>query len=132
MVVGEIAESTDLLVVGGGPGGYAAAVRGAQAGLSVVLVDDHRWGELGGTCLNVGCIPSKALIHAADAVHAPEVGAHHGLRGELSLDLGQFQEWKQRMVSGLGKNVAALMKRHGVSVIHGRGRFNRRNQVVIE
>jgi dihydrolipoamide dehydrogenase len=111
-----------VLIVGGGPAGYVAAIRAGQLGLDVVLVERD---GLGGTCLNVGCIPSKALIHAADAYgHAMEqaTSAPFGLRVERpSLDFGRTIEWKDGIVGRLKGGVAALLKRHRVKVVHGHG-----------
>ena len=114
-------KKTTLLVIGGGPGGYVAAIRAAQLVVATTLVE----GETpGGTCLNVGCIPSKALIHAADAYDAvlrAQSGASPlGIRAEAaSLDLAITQEWKQGVVTKLTGGVAALLRKAGVTVVHG-------------
>lgn len=95
-------QSTNVLVVGGGPAGYVAAIRTAQAGIATVLVERA---EPGGTCLNIGCIPSKALIHAADEFHrlaANGQTSHLGIvTGSPKLDLPRLNEWKQGIVSQL-------------------------------
>ncbi len=114
------AQQTKLLIVGGGPGGYVAAIRAAQLGIATTLVEsDH----LGGTCLNIGCIPSKALIHAADAYHQ----AHHFM-GDSTLgihvdkahiDIAQTVRWKDGIVARLTGGVGALLKKHGVKVVKG-------------
>lgn len=110
-----------VLVIGGGPGGYVAAIRAGQLGLDVALVEEQ---ALGGTCLNVGCIPSKALIHAADAYsHAVEQSrtAPFGIRVERpSLDFARTLEWKDGIVGRLKGGVTALLKRHGVKIFGGR------------
>src|SRR6478609_7942522 len=116
--------SAKVLVVGGGPGGYVTAIRAGQLGLDVVLVEqDGREGGLGGTCLNVGCIPSKAIIHAADAFqHAREqaTSAPFGLRVERpTLDFARTIEWKDGIVGRLTSGVGALLKRHKVKIVHG-------------
>src|SRR5205809_5600609 len=90
VVVGEVAVGADLLVIGGGPGGYAAALRGAAAGRSVTLVERDR---IGGVCLNVGCIPSKALIHVADTAALPAGAAAIGVDLAASVDLDRAQGW---------------------------------------
>ena len=117
-----------VLVVGGGPGGYVTAIRAGQLGLDVVLAEQgglngNRNG-LGGTCLNVGCIPSKALIHAADAFHhAVEQSrtAPFGIRVERPvIDLARTVEWKDGVVGRLTSGVGALLKRHRVKILHGR------------
>ena len=103
MVVGDIETGTELLVIGGGPGGYAAAIRAAQKGLDVTLVEKE---DVGGTCLNRGCIPAKALIHAAgfqkDMEHWDKIGIHNkGLNGEFR----EVQEWKSDIVQKLNIGV---------------------------
>lgn len=120
--------STKVLVVGGGPGGYVTAIRAGQLGLDVVLVEqDGREGGLGGTCLNVGCIPSKAIIHAADAFHHARqqaTSAPFGLRVEQpTLDFARTVEWKDGIVGRLTSGVGALLKRHKVKIIHGHARM---------
>src|SRR5262249_36531486 len=118
-----------VLVVGGGPGGYVTAIRAGQLGLDVVLAErGGREGGLGGTCLNVGCIPSKALIHAADAywramqqATPSSLGAPFGLRVERpSIDLARTIEWKEGIVGRLTSGVGTLLKRHGVKILQGR------------
>jgi dihydrolipoamide dehydrogenase len=116
--------STKVLVVGGGPGGYVTAIRAGQLGLDVVLVEqDGREGGLGGTCLNVGCIPSKAIIHAADAFHHARkqaTSAPFGVRVERpSVDFARTVEWKDGIVGRLTSGVGGLLKRHKVKIIHG-------------
>src|SRR5882724_5584134 len=113
-----------VLVVGGGPGGYVAAIRAGQLGLDVVLAEQGgRDGGLGGTCLNVGCIPSKALIHAADAYHrAVEQAtlAPFGLKVERpTIDFAHTIEWKDGIVGRLTSGVGGLLKRHGVKILQG-------------
>jgi len=109
-----------LLVIGGGPGGYVAAIRAGQLGVDTVLVEE---GPLGGTCLNIGCIPSKALIHAAEAFaeagrHA--VGSAFGLRAERpSLDFGQTIAWKDAIVARLNGGVASLLRKSQARVLRG-------------
>jgi len=115
-----------VLIVGGGPGGYVTAIRAGQLGLDAVLVEQGgNEGGLGGTCLNVGCIPSKALIHAADAYwHAQEQAtrAPFGLSvGKPSIDLSRTVEWKDSIVGRLTSGVGALLKRHRVKIVHGHG-----------
>ena len=113
-----------VLVVGGGPGGYVTAIRAGQLGLDVVLVEQGGFeGGLGGTCLNVGCIPSKALIHAAELFHqAVEQAARAplGIRvASPTLELARTQEWKDGVVGRLTGGVATLLKRHHVKIVHG-------------
>ncbi len=116
--------SAKVLVLGGGPGGYVTAIRAGQLGLDVVLIEQGgREGGLGGTCLNVGCIPSKALIHAADAyrnAHEQETSAPFGLRVERpTMEFGRTMEWKDGIVGRLTSGVGVLLKRHKVKIVHG-------------
>jgi dihydrolipoamide dehydrogenase len=113
--------NTKVLIVGGGPGGYVAAIRAGQLGLDVVLVEQ---GMLGGTCLNVGCIPSKALIHAAetyDTARRQADTAPLGIRVERpSLDFLRLMEWKDGIVGRLKGGVSVLLQRHNVKTVPGR------------
>jgi dihydrolipoamide dehydrogenase len=113
--------STKVLVIGGGPGGYVAAIRAGQLGLDTVLVEEER---LGGTCLNVGCIPSKALIHAAEAFfHAREQERTNAFGLSVSapkLDFGKTIQWKDGIVGRLNTGVASLLKKAKVKVLQGR------------
>ena len=111
-----------LLVLGAGPGGYTAAFRAADLGLKVVLVE--RWPTLGGVCLNVGCIPSKALLHAAKVIdEAREMGAHGVEFGAPRVDLDKLRAWKGKVVGKLTGGLAALAKQRKVEVVRGAGRF---------
>ncbi|NWD05612.1 dihydrolipoyl dehydrogenase [Pseudomonas gingeri] len=114
-------QNTTLLIIGGGPGGYVAAIRAGQLGIPTVLVEGQ---ALGGTCLNVGCIPSKALIHVAEQFHATQsyIGDTSPLGIKVSaptLNIGKSVEWKDGIVDRLTSGVAALLKKNGVKVIHG-------------
>ncbi|MDP2194857.1 MAG: dihydrolipoyl dehydrogenase [Rhodocyclaceae bacterium] len=119
-----LTESTTLLVVGGGPGGYVAAIRAAQLGIATVLVEGE---YLGGACLNVGCIPSKALIHVADEFDKTRhfAGASPlGIKVESpSLDIAKAVHWKDGVVTKLTSGVAALLKKNGVRVVRGWARI---------
>jgi dihydrolipoamide dehydrogenase len=130
MVVGDIATGTDLLVIGGGPAGYAAAIRGAQKGLDVTLVEKNM---IGGTCLNRGCIPAKALIHAAkyqnDLQHWEEIGIHTENR-EVNFD--DIQEWKEGIVERLDSGVETMLEKNGVNYIQGKATFESSNSVRVE
>ncbi|HYF19984.1 MAG TPA: dihydrolipoyl dehydrogenase [Ramlibacter sp.] len=116
--------TTSLLVIGGGPGGYVAAIRAGQLGVPTVLVEGDR---LGGTCLNIGCIPSKALIHVAQEFEQAcrFTGANPlGIRVESpALDLRQAQEWKEGVVKKLTTGVGALLRKAGVQVVQGWARI---------
>jgi len=111
---------TKLLVIGGGPGGYVAAIRAAQLGIATTLVEGE---HLGGTCLNIGCIPSKAWIHAADAYEKVQHYAHDSPLGirvtSPGIDLAQTLRWKDGIVAKLTSGVAALLKKNGVQVVKG-------------
>ncbi len=127
MVVGEFTETADLLIIGGGPGGYVAAIRAAQLGRQVTLVERD---ALGGICLNVGCIPSKALISVADEFHRISGGASRGIRVvDAAVDMNQVQEFKQGVVSRLTGGVGQLMKANRVTVVKGEARFVGDHQV---
>ena len=128
MVVGEIARPVDVLVVGGGPGGYTAAARAAELGKEVVLVET---GPLGGVCLNVGCIPSKALITVAEQHHRARAFAARGLPvGDGSIDLRAAQAWKQEVVDHLVTGVGTLLGK--VEIVEGVARLLDERRVSVE
>jgi dihydrolipoyl dehydrogenase len=132
MVVGEFADFTDLLVLGGGPGGYAAAIRAAQLGRQVTLVDRAGPAGLGGVCLQVGCIPSKALIELANAAHRTGELQHAGLSAEgVTVSLERFQAWRGELCAGLARGVGELLDHGDVRVVHGEARFNRPDRVAV-
>ncbi len=122
-------ETRDLIVVGAGPGGYVAAIRAAQLGLKVTLVDKED--RLGGTCLNVGCIPSKALLESSEIFHAAgHRFADHGVDiSGLSLDLGKMMARKDEVVTQLTDGIAGLMKKNKVAVVTGRAELVATNRV---
>jgi dihydrolipoamide dehydrogenase len=133
MVVGELAEPADLLVIGGGPGGYAAAIRAAQLGREVTLVERNGAQGLGGTCLHVGCIPSKALIELAGAARRPRELEAMGLSVDgVAVSLQRFQSWRAELCAGLARGVGALLENGGVRVVHGAARFNRSDRVAVQ
>ncbi len=117
-------QSTTLLIIGGGPGGYVAAIRAAQLGIATLLVEGE---QLGGACLNVGCIPSKALIHAAEEFARVQHYAGDSPLGikvtAPALDLAQTVRWKDSVVASLTGGVAALLKKNGVQVVKGWARI---------
>ena len=108
----------NVAVLGGGPGGYEAAIRCAQLGLKTCLVEAR---ELGGTCLNRGCIPTKALLHGAEVYEAAKNGGVFGITGEVKLDYGRLAAFKDDRVSRLVRGIEALEKANGVEVIRGFG-----------
>ncbi|CAH2604872.1 lipoamide dehydrogenase [Rhodovastum atsumiense] len=120
----------EVLVLGAGPGGYTAAFRAADLGRKVVLVE--RWSSLGGVCLNVGCIPSKALLHAAKVIEETQEMGHAGLRfGRPEIDLDRLRDWKDGVVKRLTGGLAGLAKQRKVSVVSGTGKFTAPNQVTV-
>ena len=112
----------DVAVLGGGPGGYTAAIRAAQLGAKTVCIEKEA--ELGGTCLRVGCIPTKAWVQTAHALHAArEINPRLGVHSEPTLDFAQANEWKDAVVKQMTGGVATLLKHYGVTVFQGVGRF---------
>ena len=112
--------NTELLVLGGGPGGYAAAFYAADLGKQVVIVELED--QLGGVCLHRGCIPSKALLHATHLLHQAEHASEFGIQfGKPSIDLEQLRSWKQDTIQTLAKGIDSLAKARKVTVIKGRG-----------
>ncbi|HWC05393.1 MAG TPA: dihydrolipoyl dehydrogenase [Methylomirabilota bacterium] len=120
--MGELPREADLVVLGGGPGGYAAAFRAADLGLDTVLVEAR--GALGGECLHVGCIPSKALLGIAALVHHAAAAADAGVAfGPARIDSAKLRAWTQRSIDRLAQGLAGLAKARGVEVATGHGRF---------
>lgn len=111
----------DLVILGAGPGGYVAAVRGAQLGLSVAIVEEKYWG---GVCLNVGCIPSKALLRNADLAHTFHAKADlFGISGDVTFDFGKAFDRSRTVAAGHVKGIHYLMKKNKVTEYEGRGHF---------
>ena len=118
----EYNRSTELLVFGAGPGGYTAAFRAADLGLKVTLVE--RWPELGGVCLNVGCIPSKALLHAAKVIEDADEMSERGIAfAAPEINLGKLRDWKMSVVRKLTSGLRVLARQRKVDVVQGSGRF---------
>jgi dihydrolipoamide dehydrogenase len=116
------AYDAQVVVIGGGPGGYTAAFRAADLGLKTILIE--RYDRLGGVCLNVGCIPSKALLHAARVVaEAEEMGSHGISFGAPKVDLDQLRDWKSSVVKKLTDGLSALARQRQVEVVRGVARF---------
>jgi dihydrolipoamide dehydrogenase len=121
----------DVLVLGGGPGGYSAAFRAADLGLNVVLVE--RYATLGGVCLNVGCIPSKALLHVAAVIDEARHLADAGVRfAQPVIDVQQLRGYKDKVIAKLTGGLAAMAKMRKVTVLRGYGAFTAPNQVEVE
>ena len=127
MVVGDFPIETDTLVIGAGPGGYVAAIRAAQLGQKVTVVEK---GAVGGVCLNVGCIPSKALISAGHRFHEAQHSEVMGITAEnVNVDFSKVQEWKGSIVNKLTSGVSGLLKGNGVDVVSGEAYFVDANNV---
>ena len=121
----------DLTIIGSGPGGYVAAIRAAQLGLKTAIIE--RYATLGGTCLNVGCIPSKALLDSSEHYHnAAEKFALHGIQlKDLKVDMPQMIKRKNEVVAQTCDGVAFLMKKNKIDVFHGHGSFQDKNTIVV-
>jgi dihydrolipoamide dehydrogenase len=129
MVVGDFAHEVDTLVIGSGPGGYVAAIRAAQLGQKVTIVEK---GEMGGVCLNVGCIPSKALISAGHRYHNAKHSEDMGIVTEnVSINFEKVQEWKASVVNKLTGGVEGLLKGNKVEIVRGEAYFASENSVRI-
>lgn len=114
--------TTEILVLGAGPGGYTAAFYGADNGKKVTLVEQNP--RLGGICLNVGCIPSKALLHATEILREAKESAGRGIEfGAAKVNLDQLRDWKDSILEKLGQGIKGLAQKRGVQVVHGRGHF---------
>lgn len=129
MVVGDFANEVDTLVIGSGPGGYVAAIRAAQTGQKVTIVEK---GTIGGVCLNVGCIPSKALITAGHRYHEATNSDDMGIKAEgVSVDFSKVQEWKASVVKKLTGGVEGLLKGNKVEIVQGEAYFASENSLRI-
>jgi dihydrolipoamide dehydrogenase len=126
-----MSDAYDLVVIGGGPGGYVAAIRAAQLGLKTAIVD--KGGALGGTCLNVGCIPSKALLQSSHHYHmaVAEFG-HHGIKAKVSLDLKTMMGRKETVVHDLTQGIAFLMKKNKIDYHVGEGHITGPGEVAVK
>ncbi len=121
----------DVVVLGAGPGGYTAAFRAADLGKKVILIE--RYPSLGGVCLNVGCIPSKALLHVAKVIsEAEEIGRHGVSFGKPEIDIDQIRAWKESVVAKLTGGLVSLAKQRNVQVIRGTGHFVAPHHIRVE
>jgi dihydrolipoamide dehydrogenase len=127
---GAVDIQAEVVVLGSGPGGYTAAFRAADLGKQVVLIE--RYPNLGGVCLNVGCIPSKALLHAAKVITEAEEMAAHGIAfAKPAVDIGKLRGWKESVIGRLTKGLAGLAKQRKVQVLQGVGRFESAGTVIV-
>lgn len=121
---------TEVVVLGSGPGGYTAAFRAADLGKKVILIE--RYDSIGGVCLNVGCIPSKALLHAAKVIDEAEDMSNHGIEfGKPKIDTKKLVDWKSKIVSKLTGGLKMLSKQRKVEILHGVGKFISANQIEV-
>ena len=122
---------TEIVVLGSGPGGYTAAFRAADLGKKVILIEQHK--TLGGVCLNVGCIPSKALLHAAKVIsESKEIGEFGISFGKPKVDLDKLRGWKNGVVSKLTKGLTGLSKQRKVEIVEGHGQFSGPNMIDVQ
>jgi dihydrolipoamide dehydrogenase len=128
-----VAEQFDLVVIGGGNGGYIPAIRASQLGMSVALIEKREGGHLGGTCLNVGCIPTKALLQTAHLLHDARNGEEYGVKiGDLEFDYPQAAKRREQVVTQLRRGVQGLMKKNKVTVYNGVGSFVEPKKIKVE
>ncbi|MFC1639991.1 dihydrolipoyl dehydrogenase [Gemmatimonadota bacterium] len=131
MVMGSIRQEAEVAVIGAGPGGYVAALRLADLGKEVLLIEERE--QTGGTCLLEGCIPSKALITAVEIAETAKSAQKMGLTfGEASFDPDVLREWKDSVITKLSTGIDSLLKRRGVEVVQGRARFDNNRSLSIE
>ena len=122
---------TEVVILGGGPGGYTAAFRAADLGKQVTLVE--RYPVIGGVCLNVGCIPSKALLHLAHTIHEAKEAENHGIRfGQPKIDLDKVRAWKQSVSKSLNMGLSGLAKQRNITIVQGNGSFVSTNELLVE
>ncbi len=126
MVVGDIATGTELAVIGGGPGGYTAAIRAAQQGIDTTLIERDAYG---GTCLNYGCIPSKAFVTASGLAHRVENAEGMGIHARADVDMAGMTAWKDEVVDRLTGGVEKLCKGNGVNLVDGTAEFSGSNSL---
>src|SRR5712691_2873960 len=132
-----MAQAFEVVVIGGGPGGYVAAIRAAQLGLKTACIDEWRGADgkpaLGGTCTNVGCIPSKALLQSSEYYEqAGHQFADHGVKLKgLDLDLAQMLKRKDKVVKASNDGVLYLFKKNKITFFHGRGSFGESSSEIL-
>jgi len=125
-----MSEKFDVTVIGGGPGGYVCAIRLSQLGLKTACIESR--GSLGGTCLNVGCIPSKSLLNLSENFHKAKNFEKIGIEiGEIKLNLGKMMKNKEKAVTVLTKGIEFLFKKNKVSYFKGKGSFKSSNEIIV-
>ena len=128
-----MAEKFDLVIIGGGNAGYIPAIRASQLGMKVALIEKREGGHLGGTCLNVGCIPTKALLHTAHLLHDAKNGEEFGVKmGDIEFDYPQAAKRREKVVTQLRRGVQGLMKKNKVTVYNGVGSFVEPKKIKVE
>lgn len=131
MVVGEMVQEIDLVVIGGGPGGYTAALRAAELGVKTLLVDAQP--KPGGVCLHHGCIPSKALLHAAEVVNTTKSSGKFGLHFDApKINVDELRNWKQGVTDKLAQGIIGMCKSAGVEIMNGRATFEDSRNIRVE
>ncbi len=131
MAEGESSRETDVVIIGAGPGGYAAAFRAADLGLKTILIDRRE--RPGGVCLYLGCIPSKALLHASEVVSQTQHAAHFGIHfSELKIDLKALGDWRYAVEEKLASGLSELCRQRGVKFIRGRAQFKSSESIRLE
>jgi len=131
MVMGSLTQEAEVAVIGAGPGGYVAAIRLADLGKDVILVEERK--DLGGVCLTEGCIPSKVLINVVDLGNSAVEARKMGLNvGDVSYDLDKLRKWTSSVVSGLTKGIRGLLEKREVEIVHGRAQFVDNNTISVD
>ncbi len=131
MVIGEMTQDVDLVVIGAGPGGYPAALRAAELGIKCVIVEAKK--KVGGVCLNEGCIPSKALLHAAEVIGEAEHAESFGISfSKPKIDLDKLRSWKESVTGKLAQGIAGMCKSAGVEIFYGRAVFEDSRNIRLE
>jgi dihydrolipoamide dehydrogenase len=131
MVVGEMVQEVDLAVIGGGPGGYTAALRAAELGIKTLLIDAAP--KPGGVCLHMGCIPSKALLHASEVIYSSKHAEKIGITfGAPKIDLEALKSWKTGVIDKLAQGIVGMCKSAGVEILHGKATFQDSRSVRVD
>jgi dihydrolipoamide dehydrogenase len=128
-----VADNFDLVVIGGGNGGYIPAIRASQLGMKVALIEKRESGYLGGTCLNVGCIPTKALLHTAGLLHSAKTGEEFGVKvGDVEFDYPAAAQRREQVVNQLRQGLKGLMRKNKITVYNGVGSFVEPKKIKVE